>query len=272
MDFIVNDRRAYAYTGGKPFDASRPCIAFVHGAQHDHSVWGLQTRWFAHHGYSVLAFDLPGHGRSDMPLLANGQTGPLDSVEALADWVAAALAAVHASPATLVGHSLGSLIALEVAARHPTRVSKLALVGTAFPMRVSDALLDAAAHDEPRAYAMINTWSHSTIAAKPSAPAPGFWLHGANLRLMERQVPGVLRTDFAACNAYIGGEAAAALVRCPTVAILGGADVMTPAKSGRALAARIAGSTVVDVPKAGHALMSEAPDAVREALANFASA
>ena len=64
MELIVNDARAYAYTGGRPFDPQLPCVAFVHGAQHDHSVWALQTRWFAHHGYSVLAFDLPGHGRA----------------------------------------------------------------------------------------------------------------------------------------------------------------------------------------------------------------
>ena len=272
MELIVNDARAYAYTGGRPFDPQLPCVAFVHGAQHDHSVWALQTRWFAHHGYSVLAFDLPGHGRSDLALQPDGQRGLFTRVEAMADWVAAALRAAHAGPAVLVGHSLGSLIALETAARHPDSVCKLALVGTAYPMTVSNALLDAAAHDEPRALTMINTWSHATIAAKPSAPAPGFWLHGANVRLMARQAPGVLLNDFVACNAYTGGEAAAASIRCPTLAVLGGADLMTPVKSGRALAGRIAGCDVEIIAGAGHALMSEAPDAVRTALARFAAA
>jgi pimeloyl-ACP methyl ester carboxylesterase len=54
----------YAYTGGKAFDPTLPCVVFIHGALNDHSVWTLLARWCAHHGYSVLALDLPGHGRS----------------------------------------------------------------------------------------------------------------------------------------------------------------------------------------------------------------
>ena len=219
MELIVQGRRAYAYTGGKPFDPRLPCVVFIHGAQHDHSVWGLQTRWLAHHGHGVLAFDLPAHGRSEGVLRDDGTYGPLADIETAADWIAAALDAAGVVRAFVVGHSMGSLIALETAARHPARVARLALVGSAYPMKVSDALLDAARNDEPRAYAMINAWSHATIAAKPSAPAPGFWLHGANLRLMERQHPGVLLNDFTACNAYAHGEEAAAAVRCPTLEI-----------------------------------------------------
>lgn len=272
MECIVRDRRAYAYTGGKPFDPALPCVVFIHGAQHDHSVWALQTRWFAHHGWSVLAPDLPGHGRSAPLPRADGSDGPLTSVEAIADWVVALLDAAGVSRAMMIGHSMGSLVALETAARHPARISRLALVGAAYPMKVSETLLDAARNNEPRALEMINAWSHSTIAAKPSAPAPGFWLQGANLRLMERQRPGVLLNDFAACNAYAGGEEAAARVTCPALAVLGAADLMTPVKAGRALAARIAGCHVEVIPRCGHALMTEAPDALRVALAEFAAA
>ena len=269
MELIVQGRRAYAYTGGKPFDPRLPCVVFIHGAQHDHSVWGLQTRWLAHHGHGVLAFDLPAHGRSEGVLRDDGTYGPLADIETAADWIAAALDAAGVVRAFVVGHSMGSLIALETAARHPARVARLALVGSAYPMKVSDALLDAARNDEPRAYAMINAWSHATIAAKPSAPAPGFWLHGANLRLMERQHPGVLLNDFTACNAYAHGDEAAAAVRCPTLAVLGGADLMTPVKAGRALAGKIEDHQIEVVPGCGHAIMSEAPDALREALAAF---
>lgn len=270
MELVVNQRAAYAYTGGRPFDAQLPCIVFVHGAQHDHSVWALQTRWFAHHGWGVLALDLPGHGRSEPALRADGSVGPLATIEALANWIAAAIDAAGVARATIVGHSMGSLIALETAARHPSRVERIALVGAAYPMKVSDALLEAAQNDEPRALAMINAWSISTIAAKPSAPAPGFWLHGSNLRLMERQRPGVLLNDFAACNAYAGGEDAASRVQCPALAVLGGADLMTPLKAGKALAARIAGCRLCVIPRCGHSIMTEAPDTLREALAAFA--
>jgi hypothetical protein len=57
MDLTVQDRRAYAYTGGRAFDATLPCVVFIHGAEHDHSVWVLQSRYLAHHGHGVLAVD-----------------------------------------------------------------------------------------------------------------------------------------------------------------------------------------------------------------------
>ena len=155
---------AYAYTGGKPFDATLPCVVFIHGALHDHSVWTLLARWFAHHGHSVLAVDLPGHGRSEGP--------PLESVEALADWTLALLNAVGVKQAALVGHSMGSLIALEAAGRAPGRITRLAMLGTAYPMKVSDALLSTARENPLKAIDMVNAFSISTTSAKPSYPGP----------------------------------------------------------------------------------------------------
>ncbi|MCA3233643.1 MAG: alpha/beta fold hydrolase, partial [Cupriavidus sp.] len=198
MKLTVAGQPAYAYTGGKPFDAALPCAIFVHGAQNDHSVWGLQTRWFANHGFSVLAVDLPGHNRS--------AGAPLTSVEDMADWVMAlAGAAGVTQPALVIGHSMGSLIALECAARHPQAVRGIGLLATAYPMKVSDALLDAALHREGDAIAMVNQWSISSLASKPSSPGPGAWMHGGSQRLMERvsaRNPGahVFHTDFSACN------------------------------------------------------------------------
>jgi pimeloyl-ACP methyl ester carboxylesterase len=160
--------RIYAYTGGKPFDSSAPCVVFIHGAQNDHSVWILQSRWLAHHGFAVLAVDLPGHGRSDGPVLP--------SVEATAERLASALEPLSSPRLLLAGHSMGSLIALEVARRIPARVAGVALIGTAAPMRVSDALLAATRDDPEAAMDMINVWSHSPalapFAARPGCPAP----------------------------------------------------------------------------------------------------
>ena len=175
MELIVQGRRAYAYTGGKPFDARLPCVVFIHGAQHDHSVWGLQTRWFAHHGHGVLAFDLPAHGRSEGVLRDDGTYGPLASVEAAADWVAAALEAAGVIRACVVGHSMGSLIALETAARHPARVARLALVGTAYPMKVSDAsstsvrAAPVVAFTSITRYTWCPRWLYSNVTARESA-------------------------------------------------------------------------------------------------------
>ena len=274
MWFDVNGRRAYAYTGGRSFDPAAPVVVFVHGAQHDHSVWILQSRYLAHHGRAVLAVDLPGHGRSAGPALA--------TVEEMADWLLALLSAAGASKAALVGHSMGSLIALEAAARAPGMVSRLALLGTAMPMKVSDVLLNAARDNEPDAFAMINTWSHSSLTHRPGAPAPGFSVYWQNRRLMERQAPGVLFNDFNACNAYDHGLAAADGVRCPALVVSGARDMMTPPKAARELLERLRAASagqsgdakaapprVVTIPSCGHNMMAERPDLVLEALREF---
>ena len=261
MQLTVNDKMAYAYTGGRPFDAAQPSVVFIHGAEHDHCVWVLQSRYLAHHGRSVLAVDLPGHGRSEGP--------PLESVEAIADWIAALLNAAGAPKAALVGHSMGSLIALECAARQPLRISRIALIGTAFPMRVSPELLNATRDAEPLAQDMVNIWSHSAYAHYPSNPGPGFWVMGENLRLMQRQKRGVMHVDFAACNSYANGTVAAAKVACPALLILGKRDVMTPPRAAKELAGALRDARTVEVPGSGHALMAEKPDEVLDALVTF---
>jgi pimeloyl-ACP methyl ester carboxylesterase len=260
MKFDVQGRAAYAYTGGKPWGSGERCVVFVHGALNDHSVWTLLARWYAHHGYRVLAVDQPGHGRSDGP--------PLASVEALADWVLALLDAAGVTSAHLVGHSMGSLIALEAAARAPERAAGLVMVGTAYPMKVSDALLSTARDDPARAIAMVNAFSHSGIASKPSFPGPGAWLHGGAAALMHRiQALGegnLFEHDFRVCDAYANGLEAAARVRCPAHLIVGTRDVMTPAKATKELAS-VLRATVARIVS-GHALMQEAPEAVLNAM------
>lgn len=268
MKLVVLGKAAYAYTGGKPFDPSLPCIAFVHGALHDHSAWTLLSRWFAHHGFSVLAVDLPGHGQSEGPALP--------SVEASADWLLALLDAAGVQQAALAGHSMGSLIALEAAARAPARITRLVMIGTAYPMKVSDALLSTAREQPLKAIDMVNAFSISTHAAKPSYPGPGMWLHGSNRALMRRTLRGgstpggmnLFEHDFRVCDAYAGGLEAAARVRCPVSLVLGKSDQMTQPKATQGLAAALKAQVVM--LDSGHHLMAEQPDemlaAVRAAL------
>jgi len=267
--YLLTSPRLYAYTGGRPFDAARPTVVFLHGAQHDHSVWILQSRYLAHHGYSVLAFDLPGHMRSEGPALA--------SVEAMADRLRDGLRAAGATRVLLVGHSMGSLIALELARRMPDRTVGVALVAAAFPMRVSDALLGATRSDVPQALDMINVWSHSPAMAaferKPCNPAPGFSNVWQNLRLMQRIAgrdgPEVLPLDFEACNSYSGGLEAARALPCPALFVLGSQEVMTPPRAAEALIAACPDPAVVQLDGGGHSLMAERPDQVLKALKDF---
>ena len=269
MKLSVQGREAYAYTGGVDFGPSLPCVVFLHGALHDHSGWTLLARWFAHHGHSVLAVDEPGHGRSAGP--------PLPDVAALAEWTLALLdAAGVRQPAALVGHSLGSLIALEAAARAPERVRRLVMIATAYPMQVSQALLNTARERPLAAIDMVNQFSIGSWAAKPSFPGPGMWMHGSNRALMRRVLAGpnaaaapvnLFHHDFSVCDRYTNGFAAAARVSCPVTLILGRQDQMTAPRASRELIAALAAQTdrVVTLD-AGHLLMAEAPDPVLAAL------
>lgn len=268
MLYQVNGHAAYCYTGGKAYNPTLPVLVFIHGAQNDHSVWGLQTRYLAHHGFNVLAVDLPGHGRS--------KGDALTSVEQMADWLLALLDAAGVTQATLIGNSMGSLIALETSFRASARVNKLIMVGTAYPMKVSDTLLNAARDEEQTAIDMVNIWSHTSIAHKPSCPGPGFYVMGVSQRLMQRisaiNPAQVFYTDFAACNAYANGETAAQSVSCPVLFILGRKDMMTPVKASLTLSKAIPNSQQKILDNCGHSLMSEQADQVLTAIHEFVKA
>jgi pimeloyl-ACP methyl ester carboxylesterase len=261
MNLQVDGREVYAYTGGRAFDPALPAIVFVHGALHDHSCWTLLARWAAHHGHAVLAPDLPAHGRSAGP--------PLPDVEAMAGWLLALLDAAGVPQASLVGHSMGSLVALEAAGRAPGRVTRLVMMGTAYPTRVSEALLATALAEPLKAIDLVNAWSHASLAAKPSYPGPGMWLHGSTRALMRRMQAGCTGTnlfhhEFSVCDRYRGGEAAAARVACPAHLVLARGDQMTPPKAARTLAQAL--QARVHEVDGGHNLMTEQPEAVLAAL------
>jgi pimeloyl-ACP methyl ester carboxylesterase len=269
MYLQVNGQQTFCYTGGKPFDAAKPTVVFIHGVLNDHSVWILQTRYLAHHGWNVLAVDLPGHCRS-------GGEAP-STVEEAADFIAGLLEAAGVAKAALVGHSWGSLIALEAAARLKERATHLVLVGTAYPMKVSAALLDASLTQPMKALEMINVFSRSTLAAPPSALGPGTWVYGASMALGRRVLASnpranVFHRGFKACDSYANGEKAIAAITCPVLFVLGAQDQMTPPKAAQSLvgAAKESGKTVkvVQLP-VGHHQMTETPDATLFALRDF---
>lgn len=260
MQLSVNGAETFIATGGRKFDLSQPTIVLLHGAGFDHSTWALHSRWFAHHGYSVLAPDLPGHGRSS--------GAPLSTIAYMADWTAALLDTAGATKAWLIGHSMGSLIALETAARHPARVSALGLIGTAATMTVGPDLLKAAETNDHTAVDMVSIWGLGFHAELGGSLAPGLWMHGSVQRVLEQCRPGVLFSDLSACNAYQNALAAAAQITVPTTLILGERDMMTPTRAGKALAAALPNSRTVVLRGAGHMMMAERPDELLAALQN----
>ena len=260
---------AYAYTGGKTFDANKPTVVFIHGVLHDHSVWILQSRYLAHHGFNVLAVDLPGHCRS-------GGDAP-DSVEAASAFIEQLLDAAGVQKAALVGHSWGSLIALETAGRLGDRITHLGLVGVAFPMPVSPALMEASLNEPMKALQMVNIFSRATLNAPPSMLGPGTWVYGTSMALGRRVLASntkvnVFHRGFTACDAYTHGLEALQAVTCPILFLLGKQDQMTHPKSAKGLidSARAHNKKfrVIDLPM-GHHQMGETPEETLQALKEF---
>jgi pimeloyl-ACP methyl ester carboxylesterase len=261
MNLVVEKRQVFAYTAGHEPDSAKPTVVFLHGAGLDHSCFGLQSRYFGYHGWNVLALDLPGHGRSDGPSIA--------TIEGMARWVLHVLENLNLQKAGIVGHSMGSLIALECAGQQPDRIERIALLGTAYPMKVGEAFLEAARRNEQAAFDMETIWGHAPQVPLAGNPNPGMWMYGDTLARLARLAPGVLHNDLKACNDYAGGEASAAKAKCPALFVLGRRDVMTPPKGALALSQALKNSRTVTLNPSGHSLMAEAPDAVLDALIEF---
>jgi pimeloyl-ACP methyl ester carboxylesterase len=261
MELQLDGAKTFLADYSKGFERARPTVLFVHGAGMDHSIWPLQARHFAYRGWNALALDLPGHGRSDGDLRT--------SIPALADWLWDLIKALDAPSVHLVGHSMGTLIALDLAARHRRKIAGLALLGAAPRMPVHPALLEAAGATGPLAAELICDWGFGPAGHIGGHKAPGSWMLGHALRLLVSPAGPRLHADLAACNAYQDGVAAAAKVHCPTLVVAGAADRMTPARQAAKLAEAIKGAQLVVLPDCGHMMMVEQPDATLDALAAF---
>jgi pimeloyl-ACP methyl ester carboxylesterase len=261
MEVSLAGAHVFLADQGRRFDPAKSTLLFVHGAGMDHSVWPLQARHFAYRGRNALAVDLPGHGRSEGALLP--------SIEAMADWLAGLIDALGTGRAAVVGHSMGALVTLACAARAPQNVARLALLGAAAAMPVHPALLEAAGRFEPLAPRMICDWGFGPAGHFGGHRSPGSWMLGHALALLGRSAGPRLHSDLAACNAYQGGLDDAARIACPALVVAGALDRMTPARQGERLAAAIAGASFVCLPRCGHMMLVEQPDATRDALDRF---
>lgn len=262
MDKLVNGKRAHAATGGTHPLHDAPAIVLLHGAGMDRTVWQFQTRYLSHRGIRTLAVDLPGHGESDGPAL--------HSISGMADWVVAFMDVAEVAQAALVGHSMGALIALEVAARAPARVRALGLLGAAADMPVHPDLIAAAEGAGPLAAELITDWGFGAVSHKGGHPHPGFWAMGGAARLLQGAAPGVLAGDLRACDTYKGALEAAARVTAPVLLICGDEDKMTPPKNARGLVEAADNITQIVLPATGHMMMIERPREVAKLLLEMA--
>ena len=235
-----------------------PPLLLIHGAGHDHGVWDELAPGLAAAGHRVIAPDLPAHGAS------GGQA--LTCIDAMADWVLALADALDLDRFRIAGHSMGSLVALAVAARAPQRVQALYLLGSLAPMPVAPFVLEAVRKDPPKAWALINKFSFAPAALLGEERRRE--LEAANLERMQQQGAAVLATDLAACDGWQDGLQAATHVRCPVLLVSGECDRMTPADGVLPLrdAFTACEAHLVILPGVGHALMQEAPQPLLDAM------
>ncbi|MER2518661.1 MAG: alpha/beta hydrolase [Candidatus Accumulibacter phosphatis] len=264
MQLNIAGKRCHVGTGGKPFDPAAspyPPLLLIHGAANDRDCWRIVAGGLSAAGCALLVPDLPGHGQSAGP--------PLRSIEELADWLPALLDAAGVDRALLVGHSMGSLVTLECAARHPQSVSSLALLGSSAPMPVADALLKRAETHPDSVLRLMTEYSHTLPFLLTGGGGHGIWGPGATLAIMRRSPPGVLAIDLANCNNYLHGLEAAAQVACPTLLLVGRRDRMTPRRNLPPLQSALRQVVRTEIENCGHAMMNEQPQAVIEALLKF---
>ena len=264
MKITVNNTDTFVSTGTRPFDPSGDVLLFIHGSGQSHLTWMLQSRYFANRGFQVLAPDLPGH------YLSSGQ--PLESIEAAADWCIALLDEMKVSTATVIGHSQGGLVCLELSSRYPDRIKKMAIVSAAKAIPVNDALIELSQKAEPKAHGAMVSWSHADTGHKFDHTMPGHNHLDGGKQVMGQNPDGVLATDLNACNNYTNGDAAAAAITCPSLCLLAAQDKMVPVKFGKMLAADLKNSTLEIIPNAGHFLPSEMAHETNKSLRAFFNA
>ena len=254
----IQGHKTFFSTGNGQLKDSQKNVIFLHGAGMDHTVFVMPSRYFARHNFNVYAFDLPCHGLSEGLICEN--------IDAFADWLASAVNELGIATAAIVGHSMGSLIALNFAARYPKRTRTLSLLGTSTPMPVSDALLSAAKENEHDAIDMANTWSHSAFGQLGGNETPGICMKMIGQRLLEKAPDNIFYKDLNACNQFKDGETLAKRIDSKTLVVVGNQDKMTAPLNALRVAEIVPNSKVREIENCGHSMLSEQPNAVLDAL------
>ena len=172
-------------------------IVFIDGTGMDDSVWTWSVRYFLRKNRDVLSIDLPGLGKSSGKLIS--------SISGFSDQVFKLLDNNSVKKCSIVGHSMGSLIALEMASSQPHRVKSMSLIGTAYPMQVNDQLLEFAKSDVQKAIDILTFMGYSHQARIGRNKNPGIWMTESTRRLMQQSKKGVIYNDLLACSNFKGG-------------------------------------------------------------------
>lgn len=236
-----------------PLDRGR-LFLLVHAAGSNSGMWRRQIEGMSAE-HSVVALDLPGHGRS-------GGLDGLPTIEAYAACVAAFAMATRLRRFVLVGRSMGGAIGLVLAARHPELVSGLVLACSAAKFALSQEGIETTRN-------VVRGRLPQQFTTETFSPSTGVDLMREAFMEQVKTDPRVRLNDLLACQAF-DGEALLATVQTPTLVVAGADDGVTPPSCSEALARGIAGARLETLAQAGHQAPLEQAQAFNDLVCGFA--
>jgi non-heme chloroperoxidase len=249
-----------------------PPVVFAHGVTLSSRVWAKQFETFPAAGFRAIAFDGRGHGESTV-----GETG--HSIENLAEDVRSVLETLDLHNVVLVGHSMGGMAVQAFAVHHPDvakeRVSGLVLMSTAPRTVTSDARrvrggLERATVAVPNVAALMRQRNLGLLIARlgfGDVPNP------SHVEATRQMLASCSRATIReASRALLSFDVTAGLpcVDVPSLVLVGTADILTPPRDARQIAALLPDARLVELTGAGHMLMYERTDEVDRLMIDFA--
>lgn len=229
-----------------------PSIILLHGAGGSHLSWPPLIRRME--GYTIYAIDLPGHGRS-----ADQQ---IESIEDNYQFVHRWKESLNISPIILVGHSMGSAIAMQWALNEPGIIAGMILLGSSAHLKVNPGLLISLCNQETydQAVDRIIRWSFSKQTSDKLKSMIGKRMHESS--------PDVMYRDFLICNKFNISQQLNK-IDIPTLIVCGELDKMTPPAESISMVESLPFAHLEIVPVAGHMVMLEKPAETMSLIQRF---
>jgi len=245
----------FVSTGGMDFDIKKPSILLMHGSGLTHIVWSLHEQFYATQGYNVLSVDLPGHGNSEGP--------SLKSIEEISDWIKSLMNVLDIKKLVIIGHSQGSLVGIDFAARYPDLINSLVLVAGSYKMPVNQDLINYAEAGDEKAVLLMMKWGYEGSKA---------FIGGNPVKKIinsSREIREVLAVDLNACNNYKDGKESLEKINCSTLCIFGDLDKMVPLEVGNKMSSMIKNAEKKVINNCGHMIIFEKAFEMRQIVKEF---
>ena len=245
----------FVSTGGMEFNKEKPSILLMHGSGLNHIVWSFHEQFYASQGFNVLSVDLPGHGNSEGP--------SLKSIEEISAWVKSLIQKLSIEKIIIIGHSQGTLVGIDFAARYSELISSLVLVAGSYKMPVNQDLINLAEAGDEKSILLMMKWGYEGSKAFIGGNPVKKIINSA------REIREVLAVDLNACNNYKGGKESLGKIVCPTLCIFGDLDKMVSLEVGNKMASMIKNSEKKIINNCGHMIIFEKAFEMRKIVKEF---